>query len=190
VLGIIATHAHFPSVRERADLADTAEREFFDRLAAAGGPDGAYGHVQATRPDTLAAALNDSPGGLLAWLTEKLVEWSDTPPGDPHAVERRISRERILTEAMIYWTTQSIGTSFRPYYEGADQPDEIPPVEVPASVHIQRHEADYPESLARRFYRDLRTFERLPEGGHFAAAEVPDALAARVRAFASSIGAL
>ena len=123
VAGILVTHSHFPSRAERALLTDPAERAFFDDLDAAHGPNGAYGHVQGTRPDTLAAALNDSPAGLLAWLAEKLVEWSDTPPGDPAAVERRISRDRILTEAMIYWVTESIGTSFRPYYEGADQPD-------------------------------------------------------------------
>ena len=129
--------------------------------------------MQATRPDTLAVALNDSPAGLLAWLAEKLVEWSDTPAGDPPAVERRISRDRILTEAMIYWVTQSIGSSFRPYYEGADKPGADPAHAVPAAVFIQRHEADYPESLARDFYRDLRVFERLDEGGHFASARCP-----------------
>ena len=190
IIGIVATHAHFPSRAERETLAEPDEVAFFERLAADHGSDGAYGHVQATRPDTLAAALNDSPAGLLAWLTEKLVEWSDTPPGDPRLVERRISRERILTEAMIYWVTQSIGSSFRPYYEGADQPDGIPPVRVPAAVFIQRHEADYPESLARRFYRDLRIFERLDEGGHFAVAEVPAAMADRMRAFAQELGVL
>jgi hypothetical protein len=57
-------------------------------------------------------------------------------------------------------------------------------------VFIQRHESDYPASLARAFYRDLRGFERLPEGGHFAVAEVPTQMAARVRAFAVAIGAL
>ena len=190
VMGVVATHAHFPSRAEREELTDAEERRFFARLAADHDAHGAYGHVQATRPDTLAAALNDSPAGLLAWITEKLVEWSDVPAGDPRAVEQRLSRERILTEAMIYWTTQSIGTSFRPYYEGADQPDAIPPVEVPAAVFIQRHEADYPESIARRFYRDLRTFERLEEGGHFAVAEVPDSMAERVRSFARALGVL
>ena len=188
VSGIIVTHSHFPSTAERAELTAPGEVAFFERLQQWGGANGAYGHVQATRPDTLAAALNDSPAGLLAWLAEKLVEWSDTPAGDPRAVERRISRERVLTEAMIYWTTQSIGTSFRSYYEGADQPDAMPSVEVPASVHIQRHEWDYPESFARRFYRDIRTFERLDEGGHFAVAEVPGAMASRVRAFARELG--
>ncbi|MDY0909597.1 epoxide hydrolase [Microbacterium sp. CFBP9034] len=190
VLGIVVSHAHFPSQEERQALTAPDEVAFFQRLAADHGTAGAYGHVQATRPDTLAAALNDSPAGLLAWLAEKLVEWSDTPSGEPRDVERRISRDRILTEAMIYWVTQSIATSFRPYYEGADQPDAMPPVEVPSVVFIQRHEADYPESLARGFYRDLRTFERLDEGGHFAVAEVPAAMAARVRAFAHELGVL
>jgi pimeloyl-ACP methyl ester carboxylesterase len=190
VVGIVATHAHFPTRDERRGLTAPDEREFFERIAADHEVHGAYGHVQATRPDTLAAALNDSPAGLAAWLTEKLVEWSDTPAGDPAALERRISRERILTEAMIYWVTQSIADSFRPYYEGADQPDAIAPVEVPAAVFIQRHEADYPESLARAFYRDLRVFERLPEGGHFTVAEVPAPMADRVRAFARGIGVL
>lgn len=146
---------------------------------------GGYAHIQGTRPDTLAAGLNDSPAGLLAWLVEKFVEWSDTPTGDPRAVERRLGRERLLTEAMIYWTTRSIGTSFRPYFD--DMAAVVPPVTVPASVHIQRHEHDYPESLARDFYRDLRTFERLERGGHFAIAEVPGDLADRTRAFARQL---
>ena len=96
-------------------------------------------------------------------------------------MERRISRERILTEATLYWATQSIGTSFRTYFDGGDA--EIPPVEVPAAVFVQRHEHDNPESVARRFYRDLRVFERLAEGGHFTVAEVPEAMAERVREF-------
>lgn len=190
VAGVLVTHSHFPSRAERERLDAPDEVAFFARLDEWGGANGAYGHIQATRPDTLAVALNDSPAGLLAWIVEKLVEWSDTPSGDPRQVEQRISRERLLTEAMIYWTTQSIGSSFRPYYEGADQPDAMPPVEVPASVHIQRHEWDYPESLARGFYRDLRTFERLDEGGHFTVAEVPAVMAERARALASEVGAL
>lgn len=188
VAGIVATHAHFPDPSEREGLTDPEEIAFFARLAAAGSDEGGYAHVQATRPDTLATALNDSPAGLLAWIAEKLVEWSDTPRSDPRAVERRISRERILTEATIYWATQTIAESFRPYFDRRDAV--IPPVRVPAAVLIQRHEHDYPESLARRFYLDLRSFDRLPEGGHFAAAEVPEALASHLRAFARGLNLL
>lgn len=189
VKGILVTHAHFGTSEEREATGDAQAAGFFEQLAAKHGPDGAYGHVQATRPDTLAAALNDSPAGLLAWLAEKLVEWSDVPWAEqgPQAVEARISRERILTEAMIYWISGSIGTSFRPYYEGADQPGVIPPVTVPASVHIQRHEHGYPESVARGYYRDLRVFERLEEGGHFTVAEVPQAMAQRFRALVAAV---
>ena len=61
---------------------------------------------------------------------------------------------------------------------------------MPAAVYIQRHEADYPESLAHDFYRDLRVFERLDEGGHFTIGEVPEAMAARTRAFAGQLGLL
>lgn len=71
--------------------------------------------------------------------------------------------------------------------QGADQPDPIPPTSVPAAVFIQRHEATYPESLARRHYLDLREFDRLGAGGHFTIAEVPDELASRVREFVSSL---
>jgi pimeloyl-ACP methyl ester carboxylesterase len=189
VQGILATHAHFGTDEERVAIDDPAARAFFERLATSEESSGAYAHIQATRPDTIAAGLNDSPAGLLAWLTEKLVEWSDTPIEHPELVERRISRDRILTEASIYWWTQSIGTSFRPYFDGG-KAERIPPVEVPAAVAIQRHEHDYPESVARSFYRDLRSFDRIPEGGHFAVAEVPGAMAERMRAFARELGLL
>lgn len=185
VAGIVVTHAHFLSQDEREATTDPAERAFYDRMSAGWYEQAGYAHLQGTRPDTLAAGLNDSPAGLLAWITEKLVEWSDTPAGDPTLVERHISRDRILTEATLYWVTQSIATSFRTYYDGEDAV--IPPVEVPAAVFIQRHEHDNPESVARRFYRDLRVFEVLPEGGHFTVAEVPEAMAERVRRFAREL---
>ncbi|MFJ6652478.1 epoxide hydrolase family protein [Microbacterium sp. NPDC091313] len=187
VRAVVVTHAHFATPEERARLENPAAVAFFARLARDHESEGGYGHIQATRPDTLAAALNDSPVGLLAWLVEKFVEWADVDTDAPHALEATIARERLLTEAMIYWVTSSIGTSFRPYYEGADTPEPIAPTEVPAAVFIQRHEADYPEVLAREFYRDLRVFERLERGGHFTIAEQPQEMAERVRAFVRTL---
>jgi hypothetical protein len=55
-------------------------------------------------------------------------------------------------------------------------------------VFIQRHEATYPEALARRHYLDLREFDRLEAGGHFTVAEVPAEMAARIRRFVRSVG--
>lgn len=39
-----------------------------------------YYAVQSTKPQTLAFSLSDSPVGLLAWIYEKLVTWTDAYP--------------------------------------------------------------------------------------------------------------
>ena len=39
-----------------------------------------YFSVQSTRPQTLAYGLTDSPVGMLAWIYEKLVQWTDSYP--------------------------------------------------------------------------------------------------------------
>ena len=41
-----------------------------------------YFMEQATKPQTLGYSLADSPAGLLAWIYEKLVRWSDDCPWD------------------------------------------------------------------------------------------------------------
>ncbi|GAA0383066.1 hypothetical protein Acor_70830 [Acrocarpospora corrugata] len=46
---------------------------------------GAYLQLQGTRPQTIAAALHDSPAGQLAWITEKFKEWTDPATELPEA---------------------------------------------------------------------------------------------------------
>lgn len=147
------------------------------------GEDG-YARLQTRKPDTLAAGLVDSPAGLAAWLVEKFRSWSDCD-GD---VERRFTKDALLTTVMQYWSTASIGTSFRSYAEGAESP--LPVIEVPASVAVQRHEREYPRAMAERAYADLRSFRHMPSGGHFTAAEEPAAVAGDIRALARSVGAV
>ncbi len=59
---------HFGTGEERAAYDDPAATAFFAALDAKHGPDGGYGHIQATRPDTLAAAPQRLAAGLLAWF--------------------------------------------------------------------------------------------------------------------------
>jgi pimeloyl-ACP methyl ester carboxylesterase len=155
VAGIIAPHPSF-SARDRDGVVLTAqERSFFVWLkeeVKAG--DDAYGAIQSTRPDTLAGALSDSPSGLLAWVAEKFHSWSD---GGLAAFDVA----RILTPVMLYWVTNSVGTSFRPYAEPGHELH--PPVTVPAAVIVQRHEHRYPRSLAEKSYLDVRSFHRLAQ---------------------------
>ncbi|GEK79306.1 epoxide hydrolase family protein [Agrococcus baldri] len=168
VAGVVATHASF-GARDRGEHLDAAEIDFFARFDAEGPLAGGYAHQQGSRPDTTAAALLDSPAGLLAWVGEKLLEWA----GDDGLPD-----DTVLTTVMLFWLTRSIGTSFRPYSDGGGAPH--PLVEVPAAVRVQRRERDYPRSLAERSYRDLRSFAVLERGGHFPALETPAEVAAAV----------
>jgi pimeloyl-ACP methyl ester carboxylesterase len=180
-MGIYAPHAAFPPASRRTDLAPV-EAEFFAWLEGIWENGRGYSDMQATKPDTLAAGLSDSPAGLAAWIVEKFREWSDSG-GD---VEASFSKDQLLTTVMIYWITNTIGSSFRAYYDAENDPP-LPLVTVPAAVVVQRHERKYPREVAERTYTDLRSFGLLPRGGHFTAAEAPDLIAAGIRSFAGAL---
>jgi pimeloyl-ACP methyl ester carboxylesterase len=141
-----------------------------------------YQWIQGTKPQTLAYALTDSPVGLAAWIVEKFRAWSDCA-GD---LERRFSKDVVLTNIMLYWITGAINSSFWPYYDRRHRPWPIPDGEriaVPAGYAEFPHEIlRPPRSLADRMY-DIRRWTRMRAGGHFAALEEPEALAAEIRAF-------
>jgi hypothetical protein len=80
-----------------------------------------------TRPDTIAAALTDSPAGLVAWIIDKYRDWSDCG-GD---LETRWDKDTILMVATLHWATGTIGSSFGQYYSyPLNEP--VPPITVPA----------------------------------------------------------
>lgn len=170
VLGLFSTHAAFPPEERSADLTE-GEKRFRDWLAEKWRHGDGYSLIQATRPDTLAVALHDSPAGLLAWLVEKFREWSG--PG----FEEHWTRDDILTTASIYWFTGTIGTSFLPYYHGRHHDKPLPMVHVPVGVAVHWGERGFPREYAERTYTDIRTWEELPRGGHFTAKQTPDLVA-------------
>jgi pimeloyl-ACP methyl ester carboxylesterase len=181
VLGIHAPHAAFPPKDRRENLAP-AEIRFFAWLEEQWEGGNGYSVMQSTRPDTLATGLSDSPAGLAAWIVEKFHAWSDCG-GD---LESRFTKDQLLNTVMIYWITNSIGTSFRAYYDGKSE-SPVPFVTVPAGVTVQQHERLYPRETAERTYTDLRFFNTLPRGGHFTAAEEPALVAADIRAFVATL---
>lgn len=176
VIGLFATHAAFPP-DERMDDLTTAEEEFREWLRAKWATASGYSAIQATRPDTLAVGLNDSPAGLLAWLLEKFHEWSG--PG----FEEAWSRDEILTTVSVYWFTETIGSSFLPYFHGRVHHVTLPMVDVPVGVAVQWGERGFPREYAERTYTDIRTWTDLPKGGHFTAKQTPDLVADAMRRF-------
>ncbi len=140
--------------------------------------EGAYAHVQETRPQILAYGLNDSPAGLAAWILEKFLTWSDP------ATRGRMHADDLITTVMIYWATETIGSSVRLYTpDSAPRPGPGDLITVPASV-LATHEPGLPippESWLRRAYPNLTRLVTLNEGGHFLALESPGRFVAEIR---------
>jgi pimeloyl-ACP methyl ester carboxylesterase len=177
VVGLFATHAAFPPDDRLDDL--TPEEETFRQwLSTKWERESAYSAIQATKPDTLAAALNDSPTGLLAWLVEKFRTWS----GGEEGFREAWTDDEVLTTATLYWVTGTIGSSFRPYADSRSE-EGVPMIDVPVGVSVQRGERGFPRTYAERTYTDIRFWNDLPRGGHFTAKQTPDLVAADMREF-------
>jgi hypothetical protein len=143
---------------------------------------GAYAHLQRNEPQTPAYALNDSPAGLAAWIIEKFRLWSDCR-GD---VETRFTKDELLSNVTLYWMTETISSSFRLYNEVKKAPLQFAPGEsmrVPCAVARFPLEAPFPprEWVARGY--NIERWTEMPRGGHFAAAEEPELLAADIAEF-------
>jgi pimeloyl-ACP methyl ester carboxylesterase len=158
------------------------EREFLATRAIWRETEGAYGHLHATKPQSLAYALNDSPIGLAGWIVEKFRAWSDCE-GE---VERIFTKDELLTNISIYWFTQTIGSSMRLYWENWRRPLRFAPgerVRVPCAIaHFPKEIPLPPKSWVERVY-DVKRWSKMPRGGHFAALEQPALLAGDIRAF-------
>jgi pimeloyl-ACP methyl ester carboxylesterase len=116
LIGIHLTDVPFFHIFQKPNDLSHAEAVYLKKMEAFPQKEGAYVLIQSTRPQTLACGLNDSPAGLAAWIVEKFRDWSDCD-GD---LERCFSRDEILNNIMIYWITQTIDSSFFPYYDLAN----------------------------------------------------------------------
>jgi len=141
-----------------------------------------YRAIQATRPNTVGVALDDSPAGLCAWIVDKFFDWSDHD-GD---VFDSFTRDEILTDVSVYWFTRTATSAARLYYEAAHSGTiayKIPRLEVPTGCAIYPAEIATPSRRwAERRYNVVH-YERLDHGGHFAAYEVPELFVDNVRSF-------
>ena len=149
--------------------------------------EGAYALIQSTKPESLGAGLDDSPAGLAAWMIEKFRAWSDCDGN----IETRFTKDELLTHVMIYWTTQSIGTSFLPYFDYANASTLTWIKEgikgwtgsskVPAAFALfPKDISQPPREWAERFF-NVQRWTPMPRGGHFAAMEEPELLAEDIR---------
>ncbi|HKE63968.1 MAG TPA: epoxide hydrolase [Micromonosporaceae bacterium] len=169
-----------PSEAEVAEFTD-GERARLARMRAYLSDGSGYFQIQATRPQTLAFALTDSPIGQLAWIVEKFYEWThgDGMPEDA------IDRDRLLTNVMLYWLSGAAGPSADMYYENMHSGNWPTASGVPTGVAV------FTEDVSIRRYADqanvITRWTEFERGGHFAALEAPDLLVADIRAFFATL---
>ncbi|XP_077138084.1 epoxide hydrolase 1-like isoform X2 [Ranitomeya variabilis] len=154
-----------------------------------------YLHIQATKPDTIGSALNDSPAGLAAYILEKFSTWTDYSFTDLEdgGLDKKFSLDDLLTNVMIYWITGSITSSMRFYKENFPRdynrtPDTKIGVSVPTGIAAFPWElAHAPRVWAKQKFRHIVSYTYMPRGGHFAAFEEPELLARDVQNFVSKV---
>ncbi|MDR0874911.1 MAG: epoxide hydrolase [Clostridiales Family XIII bacterium] len=146
--------------------------------------EGAYHLVHETKPDSLTIGQSDSPAGLAAWITEKFRTWSDCG-GE---IERKFSKDALLTNLMFYWANNASASAARLYFESHADPAlnfgaPDPKITVPTAVaHFPFDPFNNPRSWAEKHFNIVRWTD-MPSGGHFPAMEEPELLARDVREF-------
>lgn len=139
-----------------------------------------YALIQATRPQTLAYGLTDSPVGQLAWILEKFKEWTDSSELPEEAVER----DQMLTNVMLYWLTGTAGSSARLYKETAnDLARANVQSSVPTGVAVFPREVGLSVRRLAELTQNIVHWSDFDRGGHFPAMEVPDLLVGDLRKF-------
>jgi len=134
---------------------------------------------QATRPQTIGAALADSPIGQAAWIYEKFNAWTDHD-GD---VDSALTKDQMLDDISLYWLTNSAASSARIYWENSPSSYAGGKIDLPVGVSVFPKEIyRAPRSWAEKDYSKLIYWNELTKGGHFAAFEQPTAFVRELRA--------
>src|SRR3954447_5150644 len=158
------------------------EQEAYDTLVHFFATGTAYAAEMANRPQTLYGVV-DSPVGLAAWMLDhdersyQLI--ARTFAGDAGG----LSRDDVLDNVTHYWLTRSGVSSARLYWESHLAFFDIKGVELPVGVTVFPDELyPAPESWAKQAYPNLIHYNRVEEGGHFAAWEQPEVFSKEMRA--------
>ena len=186
VVGIHLTPPLAPPDPATFDDLTEAERAALATLEHSAQWESGYSQEHATRPQTIGYGLVDSPVALCAWIVEKFWAWTD---GGGHP-ESAITRDELLDNLMLYWLPGTGASSARLYWESSRQVNEwitgptTDTVGVPTGCTIFPKELQRPSRrwAAKRFL-DIRHWNEVDRGGHFAAFEQPELFVDEVRTF-------
>jgi pimeloyl-ACP methyl ester carboxylesterase len=155
------------------------EKHAYEQMDALYKKGSGYALMMVTRPQTLGYALNDSPVGLAAWFYDKFADWTYSG-GDP---ERVLTKDEMLDDISFYWFTGTATSGARLYWENNANNFNAVDISIPAAITVFPGEIyQAPRSWAERAYHKLIYYNRVDNGGHFAAWEQPQLFAREIRA--------
>jgi epoxide hydrolase len=172
VLQLFSFPSGDPAEFEKLEPADYAGLEHMKWFQSVGG----YNAINASRPQTVAAGLSDSPVGQLAW-SELFNSFGN---GTSH-----VSREQILTQVSLAWFTNTSATAGRYHFEEAHSGAEPQVSAARTGVAVFADDFRTIKAFAERDNTNIVRWSNFDKGGHYAAMEVPEVLAADIRAFFS-----
>jgi pimeloyl-ACP methyl ester carboxylesterase len=183
-------HINMPIVAPDPDTMDSLTPQESEALQAMGyykNSESGYSKQQATRPQTLAYGLADSPVGQMAWIVEKFYAWMDCEVDGVKHPENILSKDELLDNVMLYWLNNTAGSSGRLYWESMSKAN-IEPIDMPvACSNFPKEIFRCSERWAKKRFSKLIYWNELDKGGHFAALEQPEIFIGELRAW---LGAL
>ncbi|KAB2346085.1 epoxide hydrolase family protein [Actinomadura rudentiformis] len=175
-------NASVPTVPGDLDRLSEAERKLAQEAAAEWQGFSGYATQMATRPQTLAYALNDSPAGQLAWN----IEWYVAH--DPGKTDQTpIDRDVILTDVTILWLTGTAGSAARLYLEAGEEGWGERPAPSPVPTGIASFKGDLAIRGLAEISNTITHWSEYDTGGHFASLQAPDLLVSDIRTFFRSL---
>jgi len=167
------------------------ERRAYEQLSVLFAKRRAYAQMMGTRPQTL-YGLADSPVDLAAWMFDHGDGYGQPAAAVTSAVVGRtinghpagdLTRDDFLDDITLYWLTNTAISAARFYWESKLNLYNAANVSIPAAVSVfpgENYEA--PRSWAERAYHKLIYYNKVGEGGHYAAWEQPRLFSEEVRA--------
>jgi pimeloyl-ACP methyl ester carboxylesterase len=165
-----ATATFLPGMAGRLDASDPVDRLILDRMEAFRQDGSGYLAIQNTRPQTIGYGLADSPLLQLAWIAEKVCEWTDLP----------VDRDQLLTTVSLYWFTRSGASAAHTLYDQAHSSDWGAPPAVPQAIAVFGADDTVRKLVPAP---DGAHWTEFPHGRHFPAMEAPAQLVADLQDF-------
>ncbi|MGY1886213.1 epoxide hydrolase family protein [Blastococcus sp. SYSU DS0753] len=174
VLQLFSFPSGDPAEFEKLEPKDHAALEHLQWFQSVGG----YNALNASRPQTVAAALSDSPVGQLAW-NELFQSFGNGTS--------LVTTEQILTEVTLEWLTNTSASVGRYHFEEAHAQREPAVNHSPVGVAVFSDDFKSIRAFAERDNDAIVHWSEFEGGGHYAALERPDVLAGDIRAFFATL---